>query len=36
MYSGGGEMTENIDRAGGKGTAKFAGEAVRIYCERNQ
>ncbi len=36
MYSGGGEMTENIDRAGGKGTAEFAGEAVRIYCERNQ
>lgn len=36
MYSGGGEMTENIDRAGGKGTAKFAGEAVRIYCEQNQ
>lgn len=36
MYAGGGEMSENIDRAGGKGTAVFAGEAVRIYCERNQ
>lgn len=36
MYSGGGEITENIDRVGGNGTADFAGEAVRIYCERNQ
>jgi len=36
MYSGGGEMSENIDRAGGQGTAVFAGEAVRIYCEQNQ
>lgn len=35
MYSGGGEMSENIDRAGGPGTADFAGEAVRIYCEKN-
>lgn len=33
MYSGGGEISESIDRAGGKGTAVFAGEAVRIYCE---
>lgn len=33
MYSGGGEMSENIDRAGGPGTAQFAGEAVGIYCE---
>lgn len=36
MYAGGGEMSENIDCAGGKGTAVFAGEAVHIYCERNQ
>lgn len=36
MYSGGGEFTENIDRVGGKGTADFASEAIRIYCERNQ
>ena len=35
MYSGGGEFTENIDRAGGEGCAAFAAEAVRIYCERN-
>lgn len=34
MYSCGGEFSENIDRAGGPGTAVFAGEAVRIYCER--
>lgn len=36
MYAGDGEFTENIDRAGGKGTSHFASEAVRIYCERNQ
>ena len=35
MYSGNGEMSENIDRAGGVGTADFAAEAVRIYCENN-
>lgn len=32
MYSGGGEFTENIDGAGGAGTAAFATEAIRIYC----
>lgn len=32
MYSGGGEFTENIDAAGGEGTAAFATEAIRIYC----
>lgn len=31
MYAAGGEFTENIDRAGGKGTAEFAAEAIRIY-----
>lgn len=36
MYSCGGEFSENIDRAGGPGTAAFAGEAVRIYCERHK
>lgn len=36
MYSGGGEFTENIDLAGGKGTADFASEAIRIYCGQNQ
>lgn len=32
MYSGGGTMTENIDRAGGEGTAEFVTEAIRVYC----
>ena len=31
-YAGGGEITENIDRAGGEGTAEFALEAIAIYC----
>ena len=33
MYIAGGEMTENIDRAGGEGTAQFAHEAIEIYCK---
>jgi len=32
MYSAGGEFTENIDRAGGSGTAVFASEAIEVYC----
>ena len=32
MYAGGGEIAENIDRAGGEGTAKFAAEAIAVYC----
>lgn len=32
MYAAGGEMTENIDRAGGPGTAAFARDAIEIYC----
>lgn len=32
MYSGGGSMEHNIDQAAGEGTARFAAEAVRIYC----
>lgn len=31
MYADGGEFTENIDRAGGEGTAGFVAEAIRIY-----
>ena len=31
MYSAGGSMTGNIDRAGGEGTAAFVTEAVKIY-----
>lgn len=33
MYSAGGEMTENIDVAGGKGTAEFAAKAIAEYCK---
>lgn len=32
MYAGGGEFTTNIDNMGGKGTAEFVSEAIRIYC----
>ena len=31
MYAAGGEMTENIDRAGGEGTALFAARAIEHY-----
>lgn len=33
MYIAGDTMTENIDRAGGEGTAQFAHEAIEIYCK---
>ena len=32
MYSGGGSITENIDEAGGKGTAEFVAKAIEIFC----
>lgn len=32
MYTGGDSMTENIDKAGGKGTAEFVEKAIEIYC----
>lgn len=32
MYAGGGAITENIDGTAGKGTAGFAAEAIKIYC----
>lgn len=32
MYVGGGSMTENIDKAGGEGTAEFAYRAIAVYC----
>ncbi|MBP0974716.1 MAG: TipAS antibiotic-recognition domain-containing protein, partial [Oscillospiraceae bacterium] len=31
-YAGGGEVTENIDRAGGVGTAQLAAAAIAQYC----
>jgi hypothetical protein len=33
MYIAGDEMTENIDRAGGEGTAQFASDAIEVYCK---
>ena len=33
MYIAGDEMTENIDKAGGEGTALFAHEAIEVYCK---
>ena len=32
MYASGGSMTENIDKAGGKGTAEFVSKAIEVYC----
>lgn len=34
MYSAGGEMTDNIDAAGGKGCAEFVSAAIEVYCSR--
>lgn len=34
MYAGGGDITENIEKAGGKGTAEFVFQAIRIYCKK--
>lgn len=36
MYGGGGSMSENIDRAGGTGTAEFADRAIQVYCEKQK
>ena len=33
MYAGGGEFTENIDKAGGEGTAAFVNQAIEEYCK---
>ena len=33
MYAAGGEFTENIDAAGGEGTAVFAAKAIEKYCK---
>lgn len=33
MYAAGGEMTENINSAGGPGTAEFAHRAIESYCK---
>ena len=34
MYAGGGDFTESIDKTGGKGTAEFVFQAVKIYCNK--
>ena len=31
MYAAGGEFTENIDKAGGKGTAVFTAKAIEYF-----
>ncbi len=33
MYAAGGEFTENIDAAGGIGTAEFTNKAIVAYCK---
>ena len=33
MYVAGGSMTENIDAAGGAGTAEFSSRAIACYCK---
>lgn len=34
MYAGGGDMTTNIDKVGGEGTAVFADKTIQAYCKR--
>ena len=34
MYVSGGDFTENIDMTGGKGTAEFVFNAIKIYCNK--
>lgn len=36
MYSGGGGMTENIEKAGGKGTAQFVADAIEVSVRRSK
>ena len=33
MYSADGRFKENIDKAGGPGTAEFVSEAIEVYCQ---
>ena len=33
MYGAGGAFTENIDQAGGEGTAQFVERAITVYCK---
>lgn len=34
MYPAGGDMTLNIDAAGGKGCAEFVSKAIKVYCSK--
>lgn len=34
MYTGDARMRSNIDKAGGEGTAAFAGRAIEVYCKK--
>ena len=34
MYAAGSDMTANIDKAGGEGTAAFANEAIKAFCAK--
>lgn len=34
MYASGNEFTQNIDKAGGEGTATFVNQAIQIYCQK--
>lgn len=34
MYAGGGEITDNIDKSCGSGTAEFVSQAIKIYCKK--
>lgn len=36
MYIAGDSMTENIDKAGGEGTAAFVHKAIEEYCSRSR
>lgn len=33
MYASGGEFTQNIDKMGGEGTARFTADAIMVYCK---
>ena len=34
MYAAGGDMTANINKAGGEGTAAFVNEAIKVFCAK--
>lgn len=36
MYSGGGDVTTNIDEYGGEGTSEFIDKAIQIYCDKEE